>query len=44
MLKISSLLIPITFISIASFSQKKELTNEQLLKNKLTAIVTPLHG
>ncbi len=42
MLKISSLLIGVTFLSVASFSQKKELTNEQLLKNKLTAIVTPL--
>ncbi|MEJ7674762.1 MAG: DPP IV N-terminal domain-containing protein [Chitinophagaceae bacterium] len=42
MIKKYSLLIAITFISFAVFSQKKELTNEQLLKNKLSAIVTPL--
>ncbi len=42
MIKRFFLLIGITLISAASFSQKKELTNEQLLKNKLSAIVTPL--
>jgi dipeptidyl-peptidase-4 len=32
----------VSVISMSSFSQKKELTNEQLLKNKLPAIVNPL--
>ena len=30
------------FISVASFSQKKDFTNEQLLKNRLPVIVSPL--
>ena len=37
------LLLSIVTISFhSSYSQKKELTNEQLLKNKLPAIVSPL--
>ncbi len=42
MIKRFPLLACITFISLTSFSQKKELTNEQLFKNRLSAIVTPL--
>jgi Dipeptidyl aminopeptidases/acylaminoacyl-peptidases len=36
------LFVATAFISISSLSQKKELTNEQLLKNKLPDIVNPL--
>src|SRR5438270_11022070 len=37
-----SLLFCLLFISNSIFSQKKELTNDQLLKNHLPAIVTSL--
>lgn len=41
-LKYSSLPVVLLSVSLSGFSQKKELTEDQLLKNNLPAIVTPL--
>ena len=42
MIKRSLLVFFISLIAVSSFSQKKDFTNDQLLKNKLPAITNPL--